>query len=200
MTVVIGISGPSCSGKSLLARRLVEILRDCTVLEQDWYFRSPAECPPDANFCDLQFLDVPAFTAAALDLAQGRAAVVPVMDFSNFEQLGSVEISAGAFLLIEGMTIFRVPEVRSLCDHRFYLAPRFELLATRKRLRDAVARAKPPSVIEDQLRWIRSEYNKDLSTIAAREILPIVSNDLAEVISAITRRLGGSAPSEPLPA
>jgi uridine kinase len=185
MTIVVGVSGPSCSGKSSLARGVAHALPECVILEQDWFFRSPSECPADANFCDLQYLDVAAFTAAALSLARGRAATVPAIDFHSFERTGSADLAARSFLIVEGMTIFRIPEVRDLCSHRFYLAPAFDVLAARKRTRDAVERGKPAAIIEGQLGWMRTEYNSDLSAAAANGVTLIESDDRRVAIAAI---------------
>lgn len=200
MTTVVGVSGPSCSGKTSLARNLADALPECVILEQDWFFRSPGECPVDANFCDLQYLDVAAFGAAALNLAHARAAVVPVIDFRTFERTGSTALRARAVLIIEGMTIFRIPEVRDLCRHRFYLAPAFDALAARKRIRDATERSKPASVIESQLRWMRTEYENDLNDAAVNGVSLIEGDDRAVAVAAVLRALGiEDANPSPLP-
>ncbi len=160
-TTVIGISGPSCSGKSTLASTLAGRL-EAAVLPQDLYFKAPEECPADANFCDLQYLDVARFERAATGLMRGSDVEVPVVDFRTFQTVGYETLSARTHLIIEGMTVFRIPRVLDRCDVAVYLAPPFSELVARKRSRDAADRMKSESEIERQLGWMQSEYEYDL--------------------------------------
>jgi uridine kinase len=159
--VVVGLSGPSCSGKTTAAERLRVKLVNAVHLQQDLFFIDPALCSDDANFCDLRYLHVGQLVAAFEALASGQRASVPRVDFTSFQRLGTDEIEPAPWLLVEGMTIFRVPEIARRCDYRFYLAPDLTTLEQRKRMRDRADRRKTPEVIEAQLRWVRAEYEYD---------------------------------------
>lgn len=163
---VIGVSGPSCSGKSTVALALSERLQDSTVIQQDWFFRDPSLCPPDANFCDLAYLRVGELVKICTDLCGGRAAQVPIIDFGTFAQTGMREIGPTRHTIVEGMTIYRIPELWDLCSYRFYLKPQFSDIEVRKRRRDFIERNKPSNIIEHQLAWVRTEYERDLVTFA----------------------------------
>ena len=76
---VIGLTGPSASGKSTLAEAVRKAHGDSVIVQQDWYFRSPAECPPDANFCDLRWQFVHEFVSHVATLACGEPVEVPVV-------------------------------------------------------------------------------------------------------------------------
>jgi uridine kinase len=161
---VIGISGPSCSGKSTVAFALSKRLHDSTVVQQDWFFRDSSQYPADANFCDLAHMRVDELVTACANLCDGRAAQVPIIDFRTFVQTGLRSVDPKRYTIIEGMTIFRIPGIWDLCSHRIYLRPKIGDIYARKRRRDSVERSKSPNIIEDQLTWIQTEYAADLVT------------------------------------
>jgi uridine kinase len=159
---VIGISGPSCSGKSTVAVAVGRRLRESTVIQQDWFFLDPSVCPPDANFCDLAYMRADELVSACVDLCAGRAAQFPIVDFRTFARTGLREVDPKRHTIIEGMTIFRIPDLWDLCSHRFYLKPQVSDIEARKRKRDSIERNKSSSIVEHQLTWMRAEYEVDL--------------------------------------
>lgn len=186
---VIGISGPSCSGKSTVALTLGKALQDSVVIQQDWFFCDPAHCPPDANFCDLAYMRVDELVGACADLCAGRPAQVPVIDFRTFAQTGLRSVDAKRHMIIEGMTIFRVPGIWDLCSHRFYLRPQISDIEARKRRRDSVERSKPPHIIEHQLTWMRTEYEADLITFE-RSVTFLDGPDVNGLVDQILAQVG----------
>lgn len=179
--LVIGVSGPSCSGKSTFAKALSGRLPEAAVLEQDLYFVDPELCPADANFCDLRWLRISDFLDAFHRLANGNAAELPVMDFQTFRQIGTITAEPARFLIVEGMTIYRVPQIAARCNRRYYLSCDWETLERRKRGRDAAERGKPPEIIEAQLSWMREEYIKDQDLIRAGEIQLVGLDELPDI-------------------
>jgi uridine kinase len=188
---VIGISGPSCSGKSTLATKLSGRLQDCCVIQQDWFFVDPARCPPDANFCDLGYLHVDEFVAACTDLCAGRSAHVPAIDFGTFEKIGVARIEPRRWIIIEGMTIFRIPQVAELCDLRFYLSPPYSEIRARKRRRDAIERNKAPTTIESQLKWMKDEYDRDL-VMFGRSVIFLSDQSIDRLTRLVLERVDGA--------
>lgn len=160
---VIGITGPSASGKTTLARELASHLPAAVHLQQDFYFRDPDDCPPDANFCDHRWLHLDQFLAAFRALAAGHCVSVPDMDFATFRPWGRRLLGPARHLIVEGMTILRIPEIRRRCQCGVYLDPGFDTIAARKRERDRLERNKPEWVIEVQLAWMREERTADRS-------------------------------------
>ena len=163
--LTVGISGPSGSGKTWLVAELHRRLESAAVLQQDWFFIDPEFCPPDANFCDPRYLKVDEFVFAVSSLCAGKPVDVPLVDFSTFRQVGTQTVHPAPLTLIEGMTIFRFPEVLSRCQLAYYLAPPMRVLAQRKRARDVDERSKSAWVVEQQLTWLRDEYELDLADL-----------------------------------
>jgi uridine kinase len=182
---VIGITGPSCSGKTTLAEAFRQRDAGTVVLQQDLYFKDPSLYPPDANFCELRWLETDQFVADFMALADGKPAYVPVIDFETFQRVGTQEIRAVRQLVVEGMTIFRLPGIYERCNIRYYMdVDDFAELEERKRRRDTQERRKPKAVIDAQLAWLRSEYDNDhalrsrpdIHVVRAHEIDLITTN------------------------
>lgn len=164
---VVGLSGPSGSGKSYLSTKLHNILSDVNIIQQDSYFIDPDQCPPDANFCDLKYLHVEEFIADVSDLASGCIVEVPTIDFGTFRRTGKHQLLPKEWLIVEGMTIFRLPEIIALCDSMIYLAPDLTTIRERKSARDLIERNKSQEIVARQLQWISAEYHRDLETLSA---------------------------------
>lgn len=166
-SLVVGISGPSASGKTTLANALLCGFPDAVHLQQDLFFVDPEHCDPDSNFCDPRYLRVNEFVNTASLLAHGMPVMLPHIDFSTFERVGSRQesTSKSRLLIIEGMTIFRFPEIPPLCDLRFYLTPDLVAVQHRKLRRDMSERGKSESQVKSQMSWVIQEYEEDLAQL-----------------------------------
>jgi len=191
---MIGITGPSASGKSILAQAVRAAQSDAVIVQQDWYFRSAAECPEDANFCELRWMHVDELVRDVAMLASGVQVHVPVMDFSTFERVGTTLLDPKSLVILEGMTILRIPEVDEHLDARFYVDIDMPTLAVRKLARDIHERRKPMEIVEAQLRWIEAEYLAD-EVLRQRGDVSVLSpdTDMAMQVRAI---LGQTARTE----
>lgn len=98
--VLVGIAGPTRSGKSSLARALRENLPGKDLLNQDHYFKSAGETPDSIDFRRLK-KDLRAMLKTAETEAK-RSHQVQVV-------------------VAEGFLLFADPEVEELCSVRFFL-------------------------------------------------------------------------------
>jgi uridine kinase len=132
-------------------------------LQQDWYFKDPDELEEDANFCELQYLHLQQFVSDVRALKRGKSIAVRRMDMRTFCRTNDIDIIApGDFLLLEGMTLFRIPEVAAACDRRIYLSPGMAAIRRRKWRRDRLERGRSARNIQNQLAWVEREYRDDL--------------------------------------
>ncbi|MGW5237514.1 uridine kinase family protein [Monashia sp. NPDC004114] len=173
---IVGLTGPSAAGKSTLARQAMTVHGSAVVVQQDWYFRNSSECPIDANFCELRWMHVDDFIRDVTDLAHGTPINAPFIDFSTFERQGTVRIDPAPLVIVEGMTILRVPQVDIQFARRFYLDIEMAQIASRKRTRDIFERSKSREIVESQLRWIAEEYARD-ETLRSRLDVTVLHAD-----------------------
>ena len=163
--MLVGISGPSAAGKSLLCQSLKDALPKCEVLQQDWYYKDPHELDPAANFCDPQWLHWEQFLADVRRLADGGIVEVEAID-TSFRRVGKVlVVHPRPITIVEGMTIFRSEEILSMLDLALYLDPGVPALSRRKWHRDRTERGKTDAEIRHQLEWVEREYQADLQSL-----------------------------------
>lgn len=161
-TITIGISGQSGAGKSSLCKDLQNSLSNCNLIHQDWYFKPIAEIAGINNFCELNCLSISKLVSDTLSLIKGNGVKIHTLDLETFEPKGEVDLEPKQFLIIEGMTIFRIPELRPAFNLRVYLDPGLDEIMHRKLVRDLTIRHKSTSEVLFQMAWLRREYQRDL--------------------------------------
>lgn len=107
---VIGISGPSCSGKTTLAKKIQEKTKCSILIRQDDYFW-PQEDPrhtliPELNHFNWEIL-------SSLDMKKMHLDIVKILESADDKEID--------YLVIEGFTIFNYKPIRDLCHLKFFL-------------------------------------------------------------------------------
>ena len=183
--VVLGIAGASGSGKTTLAVELARTLGG-THFPLDHYYRDLSHLPFEErlghNFDDPQLIESQLLAAHVATLAQGKAIERPIYDFSSYIRVpGETErVSAGAFLIVEGLFALYYPEILPLYRLRVYLDTPDEVCFERRIKRDVELRGRSEASVRLQydatvrpssLRYVRpSAKNADL-TIDGTEAL-----------------------------
>jgi uridine kinase len=155
--LIIGIAGGSGSGKSTVARKLADALREASVvfLDMDAYYRNLTHLTleerrqvnwdhPDAFDLDL--------LAEQLDaLAQGRSIRKPVYDFvSHTRRVDCQVIEPADVVVIDGILLFAEARVRELCDVKVFVDADADERVLRRIRRDMRDRGRPLEEIIDQ--------------------------------------------------
>lgn len=165
-TIIIGISGPSASGKSLLANTIVNELgsEQVAVISEDSYYKDNSHLP----FSDREKInyDHPnAFDHALLadhlkQLQQGHGVNIPKYSHSKHERLPETRaISNHAIIVLEGILIFSDPALRALMDIRIFMSTPLDICLTRRLKRDVVERHRSfESVIHQYETTVRPMY------------------------------------------
>lgn len=161
-TILLGLSGPSSSGKTTIARLLRDILPQRTgtfILHEDDFYKTDAEIPLNAthNLADwdcLEAINLPALSAA---LAHIKSHGKPPADLQSKEDLnsvGEVDVDSGVLerlkaraeglgvsgdvkvAIVDGFLLFseEMREVRDAFDVKLFLRTDYE---TAKRRREA---------------------------------------------------------------
>lgn len=167
----LGIAGPSCSGKSSLARYLAAHLADgAATLSLDAYYRDRADLEPEArarlNFDDPVALDLELLDRHLGRLAAGEAVDRPVYDFATHARELRTEILAPrAWVVVEGLFALHWEAIR-----RRYLAAVFveateDLCLSRRLARDTTERGRSPDSVAAQ-------FEAQVGPMARRYVLP----------------------------
>jgi len=144
---VVGIAGPSCAGKTALARRVVESLEAATLLSLDDYYLDLAEIP-SAERCQRNF-DLPdAIDRRLLEshlrtLIKGRDVSRPVYDFLTHTRAHQgVSARAARFVIVEGLFTLYWREIRELLDVKIFVETLDRVCFERRLRRDVQERGR----------------------------------------------------------
>jgi uridine kinase len=147
--VIIGVAGPSGSGKSLLASTIVSELGSCRVdvISEDSYYKNF----PDMPFSDralINFDHPDAFDHALLckqlrALQRGESVAIPQYDHKQHLRAPHTRVVSGhAIIVLEGILLFSEPELRQLMDIRIYVDTPLDVCLIRRLERDITERGR----------------------------------------------------------
>jgi uridine kinase len=158
---IIGIAGPSCSGKTELSRQLAARLTGTAVVSLDSYYRGMDEIPlaerKKVNFDHPDALDWELLHQHLVAIAEGRAFDEPVYSFADYARMAETRrIEPAPYLIVEGLLVLHWPELRSMLDTKVYVQTDPGVCFNRRLNRDIVERGRTPeSVIEQYGRTVR---------------------------------------------
>ena len=161
--MIIGICGGTGSGKTTIARKIVEAVgaENVVLVEQDSYYRDLADMPLDerhqANFDHPDSLDSNLMVNHLLRLKQGLPAEMPLYDFKTHTRTNNIEIiEPRPVVIVEGLLIFSEPRVLDLLDVRVFVDTPDDIRLIRRLKRDHAERGRTYERTMDQyVRTIR---------------------------------------------
>jgi uridine kinase len=158
---IIGIAGPSSSGKTELARQLAGKLPGTPIISLDSYYRGMEEIPLEerkkANFDLPDSLEWPLLEEHLKALAAGLPFEEPVYSFAEYARTNETKrIVPSEFAIVEGLFVFHWPELRALLDTKVYVETDPGVCFNRRLTRDVAERGRTPeSVCEQYERTVR---------------------------------------------
>jgi uridine kinase len=152
---IIGVAGPSSSGKSELAKQLVERLPGTSIVSLDSYYRGMEEIPlaerKKVNFDHPDSLDWELLHEHLLAIAGGRAFDEPVYSFADYARTTETRrIEPSSFLIVEGLFVLYWPELRAMLDTKVYVRTDPEVCFQRRLARDVAERGRTPENVREQ--------------------------------------------------
>jgi len=161
--LIIGIAGGTGSGKTTVARSVIERLGqdNVTFISQDNYYKDhghlTAEERRAINYDHPLVFDNDLLIEHIGLLRSGQAAYAPVYDFTaDARSPGkTVELQPNAILIIEGLHVLSDENLRALLDIKVFVDTDPDVRVLRRVLRD----------IEERGRTIRSVHQQYLSTV-----------------------------------
>jgi len=153
--VVLGIAGCSGSGKTTLAAELAHTLGGIHFHLDNYYLdlgHMPIGERIKKNFDDPAMIESSLLAAHVAALARGETIERPIYDFSTHTRVvGRTEsVSAGRFLVVEGLFALYYPELLPLYGLRVYVDTPDSLCFERRMKRDIEERGRTPESVRRQ--------------------------------------------------
>jgi len=154
---VVGISGASCSGKTLVAKNLADKLegREHTIIQMDSYYRDLGNIKFEArsrtNFDIPDAIDFTLLINDVKGLLEGRAVLIPEYNFKTHtrESLSegrlrsiSVKNTRRSVIIIEGLHVFLKEPLRDLIDICVFIDTGMNVCLSRRIERDTRERGR----------------------------------------------------------
>ncbi len=164
----LGICGGSGSGKSTLVERLLadELGQNMAHLPHDAYYRNLADMPDEVrlahNWDHPAALETDLFLQHLAELKAGQTIERPVYNFDQHRRsLRTIPVPARRVLIVDGILILALPEVRDQLDLKVYVDTPADLRLLRRVLRDVQERGRSVDDIAQQyIQTVRVMHEK----------------------------------------
>ncbi|WP_300329600.1 uridine kinase [Fusobacterium sp.] len=155
--ILIGVAGGSGSGKTTVANNLVKAFKaeDATLVEQDAYYKEltnmTLEEKAKVNFDHPDSIEFELLRKHILALKNGESIDRPIYDFTTHSRKeGSVKINPSKIIIVEGILIFAVPEIRELFDVKIFVDTDADEMILRRIERDMNERGRSFESVKNQ--------------------------------------------------
>lgn len=165
-TIIIGISGASASGKTLLANTIVNELGSdqVTVIPEDGYYKDlnhlSFEERAKINYDHPNSLDHALLIKHLKQLQKGKTVEIPQHDFALHQRKKETRtIGQHRIIVLEGILLFVDEALRELMDIRIFMDTPLDICLIRRLKRDIVERNRSvESVLEQYQATVRPMY------------------------------------------
>ena len=147
--MIIGICGGTGSGKTTIARKIMEAVKGESVIlvEQDSYYRNLADMPLDArkqtNFDHPDSIDSEMLVNHLKRLKDNLFVEMPVYDFKTHTRKSETEyVEPKSVVIVEGILIFSEPRILNLLDVKVYVDTPDDIRFIRRLQRDITERGR----------------------------------------------------------
>lgn len=156
---LIGITGGSASGKTRTINQLEKVFGGkIIVISQDNYYKNLKELGKErwerADYDKPDAFNNTELVSDLKSLAKGESVTLPVYDFKTHSRLKEeVKVDPAQIIILEGIFIFNVPEIRDLIDYKVFLHADGDVRLSRRLLRDINQRGQDPKNIAQAIQW-----------------------------------------------
>lgn len=170
--ILIGIAGSTCSGKSSLARKLVQRFskKKPALIACDAYYRDLSHIPlaerGNQNFDDPDAIEHNLFYRDLKALAEGRRVVRPDYDFATHTRIISgIPVEASEAVVVEGLFLLHWHQIRGLLNLKVFVTLSETVSLERRIHRDVRERGRTEQSVRDQ-------YEQTVGPMYERYVLP----------------------------
>ncbi|MBV8803142.1 MAG: uridine kinase [Gammaproteobacteria bacterium] len=164
--IIIGISGASGSGKSLLANTIVKELGSdqVVVISEDSYYKDHSNIPleerADINYDHPNSLDHELLYQHLLQIQQGKTVEVPIYNHStHLRDTQTRTIGKHTIIVLEGILLFVEQYLRDLMDISIFMDTALDICLIRRLKRDVKERARSlESILKQYEETVRPMY------------------------------------------
>ncbi len=146
--MIVGIAGGTGSGKTTMVREVSEMLGEgVTVIPSDAYYYDLSGLSDDerdkTNYDHPDAIEIPLLCSHIEKLKRGEAIERPVYDFyTHTRKKETVHIACSEIVILEGILIFAIPELRNLIDIRVFVDTDSDERLMRRIIRDVMERGR----------------------------------------------------------
>lgn len=166
--LIIGIAGGTGSGKSTVARSILESIpeRNVAIIEQDCYYKDQSHLPPEervnVNYDHPLAFDTDLLIEHVENLIRGQAIEKPQYDFTvHNRKKQSLRVEPKDIILLEGILILDSPRLRELMDIKIFVDTDADVRIIRRIVRDMRERGRSlESVISQYLNIVKPAHNE----------------------------------------
>jgi uridine kinase len=167
---IIGLGGPTCTGKTTVAKSAATRLGGQTISMESYYLDHsalPVNQRAKLNFDVPEAVDSDLLLQHIREFATGNDIHVPVYDFAEHQRVaGRQEVVKNApLLIVEGILVLHWPELRSRFDLCVYLDAPDAVCFQRRRVRDIVERQRTHD-------FIKQQYDGSVQPMAEKYVYP----------------------------
>jgi len=155
--IFIGVAGGSGSGKTTIAHNLVKAFKseDAVLVEQDAYYKElnhlTIEEKAKVNFDHPNSIEFKLLKEHLMSLAKGQRIERPIYDFKTHSRKEeTVSIHPSRIVIVEGILIFAIPEIRELFDVKIFVDTDADEMLLRRIERDIKERGRTFDLVKNQ--------------------------------------------------
>src|SRR5690554_1656054 len=156
LPIIVGIAGGTGSGKTTLARKVQAGLGSRSVsIQHDWYYHDQSDVSFEergkVNFDHPNSLDNDLLVKHLKALKAGEPVEAPQYDFTQHTRFAeTVRIEPLPVVIVEGILLFAVPELRDAFDIKLFVDTDADIRAFRRIRRDIRDRGRDFESIREQ--------------------------------------------------